>query len=90
MFKLVTKEEFREFLKQYPRELSSSVVTICEPPIRFFRDETLPTKGTLGGVDYFFDKVVARVDMDWADDNGYIDKENSGCFWEYSILKIGA
>lgn len=37
----VSKEEFWEFLKNYPRELERHTVAICEPPIRQYHDFAL-------------------------------------------------
>lgn len=39
--KSVTKEEFYEFLKNYPNKLESHVIKIIEPPIMSYHDFTL-------------------------------------------------
>jgi len=60
-FKQVTNSEFNDFLGYYPNKLSSNVISICYPPIKTYRDETLPTDGELGDINYYFDKVVAKI-----------------------------
>lgn len=37
-FKKVTKEEFDEFIKNYPRQLEKDVSGICEPPLLTYND----------------------------------------------------
>lgn len=39
-FKLVTKEEFDEFVKNYPNKLEWNVTGICEPPMGNHNDFT--------------------------------------------------
>lgn len=85
-YRQVSKEEFDKFIKDYPNQLTSSVMRICEPPLVHFRDDLLPTDGVCGDADYFYDKVVAKICMDWMRD-GEIDRENHKRFWEYSILE---
>ena len=87
-FKEVTKKEFKLFIKEYPASLlNSGISAICEPPIRHFRDESLPTTGKHGSADYFFDKEVARISLDWLGPNKEIDDKGHGNFWKYYILK---
>ena len=69
-FKVVTKEEFNEFIKCYEGELTSGITTTCEPPFISYRDESIVTKGKLGSAVYYFYKEVARVVMDWLGPNG--------------------
>lgn len=83
--KQVSKEEFDKFLDDYPRQLKSGVTSICEPPIRHYLDESLPTAGELGSSEYFSAKVVASVKMSWLGPDGEVDRENTGEFWTYSI-----
>ena len=40
MWQSVTKEEFNLFIKNYPTKLIKEEVRICEPPVRFYRDES--------------------------------------------------
>ena len=40
-WKKVTKEEFEQYLKNYPRELETDVNGICEPPLVTYNDFTL-------------------------------------------------
>lgn len=86
-FKEVTEDEFVDFIENYKKPLTSGCTAICDPPIRSFRDDSLPTKGQLGDIDYYFDKEVARISMDWISDSGKVDKTNHKKFWKYYILK---
>ena len=83
--KEVSKQEFDEFIDGYPNDLTSGCTTICEPPFRSFRDESLPTSGKIGDIDYYFNKEVARISMDWIGPNGELDKENTKIYWKYYI-----
>ena len=83
--KKVTKQEFDQFIIDYPEKLTRDCITICEPPVLCFRDETMASNGKLGDTDYYFDKVVARISMDWLGPNGKVDKENNKKYWQYSI-----
>lgn len=83
--KKVNKEEFERFIDEYPRHLTSGNTLICSPPFTSFRDEKLPTEGKIGSADYYFDKEVARIVMDWMGPNGEIDKDNDKKFWKYMI-----
>jgi hypothetical protein len=38
MMKYVTKEEFAQFLLDYPRQLTTSITGICEPMARLYHD----------------------------------------------------
>lgn len=38
MMKLVSKEEFESFVKNYPVKLEWDVTTICEPPLGTYND----------------------------------------------------
>ena len=40
-FKEVTKEEFEEFLKNYPRELTPHGIYFCTPPVLEYEDFAL-------------------------------------------------
>lgn len=84
-FKTVSKEEFFDWIANYPRSefLSAGTTTICEPPIRHYLDHSLPSKGELGSADYFFDKEVARVVLDWLGPNG--ETSSGDEFYEYKI-----
>lgn len=84
----VTKAEFDEFISNYPKRLNSGCTTICEPPFISYRDETIETKGDIGSADYYFDKEVARISMDWIGPNGEIDIDNTNQYWKYSIKSI--
>jgi hypothetical protein len=37
-FKIVSKEEFKKFVKEYPKELHKHAVMICEPPLITYHD----------------------------------------------------
>lgn len=81
--KKVTKQEFDDFIKNYPRGLSQNVVRICEPAMSNFLDDSIGSNHKIGSFDYYHDKVVARICHNWLKD-GKIDEGNK--FWEYSIL----
>ena len=83
--KKVTKQEFDQFIIDYPGKLTRDCITIGEPPIMCYRDEEIPSDGKLGDIGYYFDKVVARISMDWLGPKGETDKENTKEYWKYSI-----
>lgn len=84
-FKTVTKGEFFRFVADYPNKASLSVGTtmICEPPIRHYHDHSLPSKGTLGSAEFFFDTEVARVVLDWLGPEGQTSSGDE--FYKYKI-----
>ena len=69
--KKVSKKEFGEFISNYPTKLKSGCTHICDPPFRSFRDEILPTNGVIGDIDYYFDKEIARIVMDYGPIGGF-------------------
>ncbi len=72
-FKKVTKEEFFRFIDSYPslQHLKSGITTICDPPIKHYHDDSLPSKNQLGSSKYFTDTEVARIIMMKADSEYY-------------------
>jgi hypothetical protein len=82
-YKEVPKQEFDSFIKSYPRKLSYHVVRICEPAMANYRDETLPTKGVVGDIDYYYDKVVAKIIFEWMDENG--KNKDDGSLYKYML-----
>jgi len=84
-FKKVSKDEFYKFIADYPNKdsLSTSTSTICEPPIRHYRDSSLKTEGEIGSADYFFDQEVARIVLDYmAPDGSFVSGPE---YYEYKI-----
>lgn len=81
----VSKEEFQDFLKSYPNELTRGTTNICEPPFTSYIDKSLPSDAEVGSSTYFFDREVARVEMDWVGPNGELDDIEDGRFWVYKI-----
>lgn len=79
----VTKQEFDDFIKTYPRKLNPNTVRICEPPLTNFLDDSIHSDHELGSIEYYYDKVVASIYQNWMKD-GEITTGNK--FWEYSIL----
>lgn len=37
-YKIVSKEEFKKFIKEYPSELQKDVAMMCEPPLITYND----------------------------------------------------
>ncbi len=68
--KRVSKGELEQFISDYPNELISETILICEPPVKLFKDSS---------------RLVARICMNWLGPNEEIDTENHRRFWEYSI-----
>lgn len=82
-FKTVSEVDFSDFIANYPNKLSVGTTTICEPPIRHYLDNSLPTEGVLGSADFFFDTEVARVVLDWLGPNGQVSSGDE--FYMYKI-----
>ena len=72
--KKVSKEDFVEYLKNYPNRLSITITRISDPPIKHYHDN-------------LFDKEVASIVLDWLGENGEIYRDNTGIYWEYYIKK---
>ena len=84
--KTVSKKEFLEFINNYPNPLKRSHIRICDPEMIVYRDDLLPSDGEPGSIEYFFDKQVATIEMDYRGPNGELDKDNTGKYWQFEIL----
>lgn len=73
----VSKQEFEDFLENYPNKLIRDKVRICEPPMSNFLDDSIQ------GDDRYFDIIVATIVHEWLKDGKTDDGDK---FWEYSIL----
>lgn len=82
--KKVTEQEFDDFINNYPaKKLRRNVVRICEPASSNFLDDSIHSDHEVGSMDFYYDKVVARICHEWK--NG--EETDAGSkFWEYSIL----
>lgn len=73
----VSKQQFDDFIKTYPRSLRSDVSLICEPPERTFYDFSVE------GPDYM--NAVACEVRDWISPDGEVDSTDHRKFWTYAI-----
>ena len=82
--KKVSREQFFEFLENYPNKenLDVHVTTICEPPIKGYYDFDLAT-AEIGTAEAAFQARIAHVVCDWMDENGKPVDDKS--LWEYYI-----
>ncbi|WGH28563.1 hypothetical protein 13VV501A_gene0067 [Vibrio phage 13VV501A] len=75
----VTKEEFDDFIKNYPNDLITDVSHICEPPVKTYND--------FSGGKKWPESVVASVSLT----ESYPKEENGGRFpyvWSPNTYRI--
>lgn len=59
--KQVSEQEFNKFLDDYPNELRTTMVRICEPPEQYWLDGSIQSDHKVGTVERFMDEAVAKV-----------------------------
>lgn len=75
-FKKVSKNEYLEFIKNYPKPLEFDCTGICEPPLGTYNDSS---DGKM-----WPESIVAKEIRNWLDENGKVD--NTNALWEYFII----
>ena len=74
----VSKEQFDEFVENYPNELIVHTTHIITPPIRTYNDFS-------AGKEYP-DSIVAAITLEYMDDDGnFVNDDEAEKLWLYSI-----
>jgi hypothetical protein len=68
----VEKSEFDEFIKNYPRELKTHAVTVCDPPVVEYWDHELG-KGIEVGTEGYSEACVVALAQgpDWLNNDSF-------------------
>jgi len=84
-FKTVTKEEFEQFLKDYPEKLVHDVCRVCDPPMISFNDFTKAEKWPESVVAKYFDRYYPTDDITYM----IQEPESDNCQHEYICIMTG-
>lgn len=78
-FKQVSREEFLEFVKNYPNKLHFDCAGFYEPLLCSYND--FSNEGFWPGT------IVAKEIREFLGPNGEVDESKPGKYWSYFILK---
>ena len=78
-YRPVTKAEFEQFLRDYPRKLDQNEFTSRRPHVLVYIDYSIPAG--------FAEKIVAKINKFWSGPLGEIDEEGDGRFWEHFVIE---
>jgi hypothetical protein len=74
----VTRDEYLEFIRNYPNKLEFDCIGMCEPPLGSYND--------FSDGKVWPESMVAKEVRDWRGQGGEIDNSRPGKFWRYYIL----
>lgn len=82
-YKQVTKDEFYDYIESYEGKLETSTAIVCEPPIRFYEDWSLPSDSEVGTYKRHMDSVVGKISLSWLGPNG--ESSTGDEFYKYMV-----
>jgi hypothetical protein len=76
----VSREDYLDFIRKYPKPLEWNCTGICESPLGSWNDFSD------GAV--WPESIVAKEIRNWMTPNGELDNSMPGKYWEYYILLL--